>query len=296
MFSPSESMLLQTMIQQIDPSKTDIIQNLKDEKYALALRKACGVKLYPFIMMMLDYVDELSIELNEKSSNGMTALDWLDQAGTGPFSTVHQTAREKLRAKGAMSGLIRSTVDFDKNSALFLGTDEMALAFPDSDYPVIGSLGAGQCIILCVYDSMLKKALLTHISGLDERSPKMVNTVNKALSSFTSAHSSAYIVGGVDNSISRLTHQKITQLLNDRNINIKYQKVFQGSYQNGVCQSESFAINASNGHCYSNLGISHFEYTEERAMASTEPPLGDIGIVENTKSVKSSEGMSCRIS
>ncbi|NDH68086.1 MAG: hypothetical protein EBY22_09340 [Gammaproteobacteria bacterium] len=36
----------------------------------------------------------------EKSSNGMTALDWLDQAGTGPFSTEHQTAREKLRAKG----------------------------------------------------------------------------------------------------------------------------------------------------------------------------------------------------
>ncbi len=296
MLSPRESVSLQTMIQQIDPSKTDIIQNLKDEKYALALRKACGVKLYPFIMMMLDYVDQLSIDLNEKSSNGMTALDWLDQAGSVPFLTEHQLTREKLRTKGAISGLIHSTVDFDKSAALFLGTDELAVAFHDSDYPVIGSVGAGQCIILCVYDSKLKKALLTHISGLDDRSQKMINTVNNALSSFTPVHSSAYIVGGVDNSRSRLTHQKITQLLNYHNIKVKYQKVFQGSYQNGACQSESFAINASNGHCYSNLGISHFEYTEERAMASTEPPLDDIGIVENTRSAQISEGMSCRIS
>ena len=53
MFSASGSVSLQTMIQQFDPSKTDIIQNLKDEKYALALRKACGVKLYPFIMTRL---------------------------------------------------------------------------------------------------------------------------------------------------------------------------------------------------------------------------------------------------
>ena len=291
MFNSSEfSVLMETMIGTLDPNETVVRKTLMAGKYDVALRQACGSKLYPLIIVMLDNIQELSIDLNAKSSNGNTALDWLDTNAPSSASREHLAVKTALCNKGAIGGKeqIYSTVDFDKNAALFLGVDELAVSYHNSDYPVIGSVGAGQCIILAVYDSEHKKALLTHIASLNNRSTKMLDTLNNELSSFSPAHSNAYIVGGVDNSISRTTHQKITQLLNHKNISIKYQKVFQGSYHGESSESESFAINAFNGRCYSNVDLGHFEYTEERLIASTEVPPGEIAVVENRRSDSSS--------
>jgi hypothetical protein len=284
MFSSSISTTsINVLLKWVDPTREDIIKDLKDGKFSLVFRKACNEKLYPLISAMLDIREELAIDLNQPSSNGNTALDWLDKNLTPPFSTIHQEIRDKLCDKGALNGKkevkeAKELIDFNKDAALFLGVDELAISFPNSDYPIIGTFGAGQCMILGIYDSQNYKALVSHISGLDKNSIKQLNTLKQELNSFSSASSVAYILGGQNNATSKLTYKYIIDLLKTKKIPIKFENVFKST---SADNSASFAINAVNGRAYFSVNAGNFEYSIERVMASTEVPLGEISIVEN---------------
>lgn len=53
---------------------------IKQKEYGLALRLACSWGNKPLVHLLLPYVSVLKIDLNERSSNGNTALDWLEKA------------------------------------------------------------------------------------------------------------------------------------------------------------------------------------------------------------------------
>jgi hypothetical protein len=55
---------------------------LQNKKYNLAFRKAVAVGSLPLVHMLEKYIAVLSINVNEPSSNGWTALDWLDDNKT----------------------------------------------------------------------------------------------------------------------------------------------------------------------------------------------------------------------
>jgi len=74
-----------------DAKKHDkICEAIVRKDYALAFRNACVRKLYPLIMALMKHNDLLAFDLNAPSSNGNTALDWLDHHVPNPISDEHQ--------------------------------------------------------------------------------------------------------------------------------------------------------------------------------------------------------------
>lgn len=260
--------------------RADIITALNEGKHGLVFRKACNEKLYPLIEGMLNYHVELSINLNEKSSNGNTALDWFDNGITSEVTAVHKELRAKLCNQGAVNGKLKA---FEKADALLLGTDELATAFPNSDYPVIGTLGAGQCLILGVYDTKQHKVLVSHITGLNGKSAKMNKTLSDELDKFLPNSSVAYILGGLklsagNSPYSEATYLILKQMLFRKGIRIEHSDVFRA--QNNPA---SLAIDARNGKCYFNVDIGNFTREAFDRMVLADPPLGEIAIAENVK-------------
>jgi hypothetical protein len=74
--------------------------------------------------------------------------------------------------------------------------DELAIAYPYSDYPVLGTFGSGQCMILGIYDSITKKALVTHVDGLNKYSLKEIMLIKEQSNGFPLL-ANAYILGGI---------------------------------------------------------------------------------------------------
>jgi len=82
-----------------DAKKHDkICEAIVRKDYALAFRNACVRKLYPLIMALMKHNDLLAFDLNAPSSNGNTALDWLDHHVPNPISDEHQATRATLCA------------------------------------------------------------------------------------------------------------------------------------------------------------------------------------------------------
>lgn len=264
-----------------DNERADIITALKDGKHGFVFRKACNEKLYTLVECMLNYQAELSINLNEKSSNGNTALDWFDNGITSEVTAVHKDLRVKLCNQGAVNGKLKAA--FEKADALLLGTDELATAFPNSDYPVVGTFGAGQCLILGIYDIKQHKALVSHITGLNGKSAKMNKTLSDELDKFSPNSSVAYILGGLklsagNSPFSEATYLILKQMLSKKGIKIEYSDVFRAQDN-----PASLAIDARNGKCYFKVDVGHFTRQAFDRMVLADPPLGKIGIVENVK-------------
>jgi hypothetical protein len=82
--------------------KADFYLLIKQRKYSLLLRKACNEINLPLIGLLLKYRDKINIQINECSSNGNSALDWINQAKGHPL--ILQKAVQLLTDAGAKSG------------------------------------------------------------------------------------------------------------------------------------------------------------------------------------------------
>lgn len=78
------------------------LQALATKQYALALRKACSIGSGPHIDLILSYITLLDININEVSSNGYSALDWIQNAKISV--PVKDEIVKKLTALDAKNG------------------------------------------------------------------------------------------------------------------------------------------------------------------------------------------------
>lgn len=88
-------------IKSLPETTGDLLNDIHRGEYGLALRKACKGHLHAVIKCLLQYQDFLDISVNDKSSNGNTALDWFDSVNIN--SVENLGTRALLLEKGAQS-------------------------------------------------------------------------------------------------------------------------------------------------------------------------------------------------
>ena len=79
---------------------TGYLKAIKDKNYSLALRKDCGAGVSSLVNCVLKYKTSLDIDINQpSSSNGWTALDWIENNQTTEpaikVSIIHELAQHK---------------------------------------------------------------------------------------------------------------------------------------------------------------------------------------------------------
>lgn len=99
---------------------------LQDKKYALALRKASAAGSLPLVYTLGKYISVLGINVNEPSSNGWTALDWLENAQS-INGEIKEAIRNVLLENHCKPGVRRSSSENTHygtaSSALYTATN-----------------------------------------------------------------------------------------------------------------------------------------------------------------------------
>lgn len=84
------------------PLAQKVVDTLKSDKnYSLALRKFCALGNTELIAILLNYSDKVSIDFQQTSSNGKTALDWLDTSNISKEekTSIKSMILEKMNAR-----------------------------------------------------------------------------------------------------------------------------------------------------------------------------------------------------
>lgn len=104
-FAPTEQTPAKQIIAEmktlVDQGKMpeQIYNFIAKSQYEVALRNACSQNIFAAIEFILRHKDTLQININSTSSNGNTALDWLDGCKINPDTIIH--TRELLIKHGA---------------------------------------------------------------------------------------------------------------------------------------------------------------------------------------------------
>lgn len=133
-------------------------------------------------------------------------------------------------------------VDFKPDQTVFVLQQEFAVTDANSDKPVLGTGGAGPCIILAIYDQKNKIAILAHV---DISCLYDIPTLFKNISI---EHSVAHISGGTGCEEDSL---KIIDILERHKIKIVNADIERDRYL-----PASLAIDARTGNIYSPVDIS----------------------------------------
>lgn len=98
-----ESAVLYEQVKQAlgNKSEESLLLKIQNGEYSVALRNACNKKLFEIIPIILNYKDSLGIDINEQSSNGNTALDWLIESKNVSDQLQKDKVIELMREKGA---------------------------------------------------------------------------------------------------------------------------------------------------------------------------------------------------
>ena len=80
----------------------NFLDALYAKNYSLALRKACSIGLLDFIKILFASQISDEIDINQTSSNGFTALDWINEAKVA--ETIKMQIVSLLEERGAVSG------------------------------------------------------------------------------------------------------------------------------------------------------------------------------------------------
>ena len=81
-------------------------------------------------------------------------------------------------------------INFKPEQTVFVIQKEYAITNANSDKHILGSAGAGPCIILALYDSKNKIAVLSHIDG------STVDSISLLIKDISIQHTVAHIAGG----------------------------------------------------------------------------------------------------
>jgi len=143
-------------------------------------------------------------------------------------------------------------VNFKSSEAVAVLQHEYAITTATANQPVLGTFGAGPCLILALYDSENKTAILAHIDSMTD-----INSLSRLFDLVSKEHSVAHLVGG--NSSSQDFCMDIVELLENNKIKIAYADIVRGSFD-----SASFAIDSRTGAIYTS--VAHYQLTQAADM------------------------------
>lgn len=137
-------------------------------------------------------------------------------------------------------------INFNPDETIGVLQHEFAVTHAGSAQPILGTFGAGPCIILALYDKQNKQAFLAHIDSLTD-----IDALSKLLISFSHRHPIAHLYGG-DNMGKNLCIS-ILEILEKHQINIVNCKIEKVPFSEGA----SLAIDARTGTIYSPIQPKH---------------------------------------
>jgi hypothetical protein len=131
--------------------------------------------------------------------------------------------------------------------------DEYAIISSNSTKPIIGTHGAGPCIILCMRDRTNTNTILAHTTALT------INPLGPFLS-FSRENSDVYIIGGDSSSISDMN--KILLGLKEYNYTVTFAHVIDQNANN-------FAINCITGETWIDTEVHYHQPTNDQKFKYT---------------------------
>lgn len=130
--------------------------------------------------------------------------------------------------------LLPASVPFDQSSCLFVGQREYAVVSKNHVKPMIGSLWASSCMILCMRNRDTTETILAHIDSLS------INPITTFLS-FPPDSCDVFLIGGDCSSKNYM--KQLIQTLEGHNYIIKYCCIINETFK-------SFAVNSIDGTTY----------------------------------------------
>lgn len=199
--------------------------------------------------------DELSFELISALQG--TALE-IPKLSASQFRAAQQELAEKAekfeklqRIKSPLHDAHR--VDFKPEESACILQHEYGVTKADAAQPVLGTYGAGPCVILALYDKQAKTAVLTHIDALTN-----LYSLNQLFNEINPETTVAHLAGG--DSSSQEMCIKIIDMLEDRKINIANADIVREGFKGPA----SLAIDARTGNIYAPVSPFQLSNTKDQ--------------------------------
>ena len=147
--------------------------------------------------------------------------------------------KQKYKEGPFQEGVLMKSHRLDASQSIAILQREYGIINSKTEKKIIGSFGAGPCIILCMRNRNSYETILAHIDGM---------TLNplKPFQSFNPSECDVYIIGG--NTATKITVNHILKDLKRLQYTIKFAHIIDHS-------SNSFAINCLTGEAYINEQI-----------------------------------------
>lgn len=144
------------------------------------------------------------------------------------------------------------TPDFKVWETIPIIQHEYAITTSESRRPVLGTFGAGPCLIIALYDTQNKIAVLAHVDALTD-----LNSLSRLFYSVSKEHTVAHLYGGDHQSKDMCL--EIVDILEKEHIQIVTSDIIRDSYI-----PASLAIDARTGAIYTSIEpTEHLQITEE---------------------------------
>lgn len=167
-------------------------------------------------------------------------------------------------------------VDFKADDTFYVLQHEYGVTDADSSKPILGTGGAGPCVILVLYDKKNKKAVLTHIDSLTD-----LSSLSQLLVGVDKGNTVAHLAGG--KVCSQEECYKIFKFLQKHGIKIENVDLIQADADEPM----SMAIDARTGAIYSPVKIDQFKLAKdiERRLdkvcsLAMQKPLKDYPLIQ----------------
>lgn len=155
-------------------------------------------------------------------------------------------AKIKFPLKGA------KVVNFKKSEAAVVFQHEFAITYSDAERPILGTFGAGTCLILALYDASSKIAVLAHIDHKTD-----LDSLPHLFTELTKENTVAHLFGGTSNSKDMCI--KVINLLEENKITIVNSDIVREGFDGA-----SLAIDARNGDIFSPVSPFELDITMSR--------------------------------
>lgn len=177
----------------------------------------------------------------------------LDESEKAVINREIQGKNEQFKHLKSIQAPLRNTqqINFTPHEAVTVVQHEYAIATFDSRQPVLGTFGAGPCVILALYDKENRRAMLAHIDSLTD-----LQSLSRTIQKFSSKNTIAHLLGG--DSSSQFMCIELLEVLRKLNIEIENADLI-----NHFNPSASLAIDSRTGAIYSPIHHSQLSKTND---------------------------------
>jgi hypothetical protein len=204
------------------------------------------LRKYPNVLWVMTDLEKDSFTATRRVCNGYRVNEYeMSIEEIDEFKSLLETQKDLDKLRQEKLHKIQSplkgvkSVDFKSYEAVTVLQHEYAVTKADYSQPVLGTFGAGPCVILALYDHENKTAVLAHIDALTD-----IDSLQRLFSSISKESTVAHLAGG-DFSSQEMC-MDIIELLEKNNIKIVNSDIARSSFD-----SASFAIDARTGKVYS---------------------------------------------